>query len=237
MIKCVIIDDEQPAIKVLEIYISRIPGLQVVGTATNPLKGLQIIKEQHPDVVFLDIQMEEMSGLEVMKIINTTTKVVFCTAFPEFAVDSYDLEAVDYLMKPIKFERFVKAVQKVAVSISAPPPGTLGNEIPNDYIFVPSENKGKRVMIYFDDIDYVESLRNYAAFYRGTEKTMALFSMKELEETLPASKFVRVHKSFLVAIKKIKAMEGGEIVIKSTNARIPLSPNYKEEFLRRVNKK
>ena len=92
-------------------------------------------------------------------------------------------------------------------------------------------------MIYFDDIDYVESLRNYAAFYRGTEKTMALFSMKELEETLPASKFVRVHKSFLVAIKKIKAMEGGEIVIKSTNARIPLSPNYKEEFLRRVNKK
>src|SRR5438046_5832475 len=111
MIRCVIIDDEQHAIDVLKKYIGRLGNLQLVGTETNPLAGIEIVKKEKPDVVFLDIQMDEMSGIEVMKIIGNTTKVVFCTAYSEFAVTSYDLEAVDYLMKPIEFNRFAKAVQ------------------------------------------------------------------------------------------------------------------------------
>lgn len=233
MIKCVIIDDEQLAINVIELYVKKMPNLQLVGTATNPLVGIELVQQHKADLVFLDIQMDEMGGIEVMKILGPSVKVVFCTAFSEFAVTSYELDAVDYLMKPVAFGRFVKAVQRVSnviLSQSAQVP----DAIPDDYIFIKAEQKGKMIKINLDDIDYVEGMGNYVAFHRGKEKIMAYLTMKDIEERLPASQFMRVHKSFIVSLKLITSVEHGELVLRDSPDRIPLSSTYKQAFMDRM---
>lgn len=236
MIKCIIIDDEQPAINVLKNYISRLPDLKLIATETNPLLGIEIIKTEKPDLVFLDIQMDEMNGIEVMKIISDITKVIFCTAYSEFAVTSYELDAVDYLMKPIDFNRFAKAVQRVTDSI-AQQPSVFTEALLNDYIFVKAGQRGKMLKIDLDDIDYVEAMNNYIAFHRGNQKTLAYLTMKELEERLPSGSFMRIHKSYIVALKQISSMENNELILKKISTRIPIGANYKEIFMKRMEQK
>jgi two-component system LytT family response regulator len=236
MIKCVIIDDEQPAINVLKRYIERIPNLELVGTETNPITGIELIKNESPDVVFLDIQMEELNGIEVVKILGDRVKVVFCTAYSEFAVTSYEFDAVDYLMKPIEFNRFLKAVQRVSDVLSHRSSANL-EAIPNDYIYVKAGKRGKLLKIDLDDIDYVEALNNYVAFHQRKEQTVAYFSLKELEEKLPSSQFMRIHKSFIVALKQISSMENNELILKNVVERIPVGASYKEAFLEKMKNK
>jgi two-component system LytT family response regulator len=230
MIKCVIIDDEQPAINVLENYIKRIPYLQLVGTATNPVVGVKLIDSTKSELVFLDIQMDEMSGIEVMKILAPEVKVIFCTAYSEFAITSYELNAVDYLMKPIPFDRFTKAIIKIKPVNNT----SLINEaegISNDYIFVKTEQKGKMVKIDLDDIDFIEAMNNYIAFYRGTSKILVYSSMKEIEGHLPGSKFMRIHKSYIIAISKIASVDNNCIILKNRSEQIPISNTYKTAFM------
>ena len=236
MIKCVIIDEEQPAINVLKYYINRISHLKLVGSETNPILGLDIIKTEIPDVVFLDIQMDEMTGIEVMKEIGNSTRVIFCTAYSEFAVTSYELDAVDYLMKPIEFNRFLKSVQRLT-DLIAHQPSVYPEALANDYIFVKAGQRGKMLKIDFDDVDYVEAMNNYIAFHRGSQKTLAYLTMKELEERLPTSDFMRVHKSFIVALKQIALMENNELILKKNSCRIPIGANYKEIFMKRMRDK
>lgn len=236
MIRCVIIDDEQPAINVLKKYIDRLPNLELVAVETNPLLGIEIIRKEKPDVVFLDIQMDEMNGIEVMKILGDCTNVVFCTAYSEFAVTSYELDAVDYLMKPIEFNRFVKAVQRVT-DVVTHQPCSNPDAIPNDYIFVKAGQRGKMLKIDLDDIDFVEGMNNYVAFHRGPQKTLAYLTMKELEERLPNSQFMRVHKSYIVALKQISSMENNELILKKLPKRIPIGANYKDAFMERMKNK
>jgi DNA-binding LytR/AlgR family response regulator len=230
MIRSVIIDDESPAIKVLKRYIDRLPNIEVVGTETNPLAGIELIRAEKPDVVFLDIQMDELSGIEVAKLIGDKIKIVFCTAYSEFAVTSYEFDAVDYLMKPIEFNRFVKAVQRVTDALAHRSTAQLEG-IPNDYIYVKAGRRGKLLKIDFDDIDFVESLNNYVTFHRGAVATPAYLSLKELELKLPASQFMRVHKSFIVAVKQISSMENNQLILKNGSMRIPIGASYKEIFL------
>lgn len=236
MIRCVIIDDELPAIRVLKRYIDRLPNLELVGAETNPLAGIEVIKKEKPDVVFLDIQMDELSGIEVMKILGDRTKVVFCTAYSEFAVTSYEFDAVDYLMKPIEFNRFVKAVQRVSDVLVHQSSITV-EAIPNDYIYIKAGQRGKVLKIDLDDIDYVQGMNNYVAFYRGKQKTLAYLNLKELEERLPASQFMRVHKSFIVALKQISFMENNELILKNIPVKIPIGANYREAFLEKMRSK
>lgn len=233
MIRCVIIDDEEPAINILKKYIERLPNLELVKTETNPLLGIEMIKREKPDVVFLDIQMDEMNGIDVMKILGDSVNVVFCTAYSEFAVTSYDLDAVDYLMKPIEFNRFVKAVKRINDVISHQQCAD-SEAIPNDYIFVKAGQRGKMLKIDLDDIDFVEGMNNYVAFHRGSQKTLAYLTMKELEERLPGSQFIRVHKSFIVALKQISLMENNELALKKLSKRIPIGANYKDAFIERM---
>lgn len=236
MIKCMIIDDEQPAINVLKKYISQLPDLKLIATETNPLLGIEIIKTEKPELVFLDIQMDEMNGIEVMKIIHNISKVIFCTAYSEFAVTSYELDAVDYLMKPIDFNRFAKAVQRVTDSI-AQQPSVFTEPLLNDYIFVKTGQRGKMLKIDLDDIDYVEAMNNYIAFHWGGQKTLAYLTMKELEERLPSGSFIRIHKSYIVALKQISSMENNELILKKISTRIPIGANYKEIFMKRMEQK
>jgi DNA-binding LytR/AlgR family response regulator len=232
MIKCVIIDDEQSAIDVLQQYIGRLPYLELVTTATNPILGIAAIKKEKSDVVFLDIQMEEMNGLEVARILGDCN-IVFCTAHSEFSVASYDLAAIDYLMKPIEFDRFVKAVQRVS-GVLAHRPRSEVDAIPHDYIFVKTGQRGTMLKIDLDDIDYLEGMNHYVAFHWGGRKTLVHITMKEIEDWLPPTQFARVHKSFIVALREIASIEINELILKKSASRIPIGPNYKDAFLAKM---
>ncbi len=233
MTRCIIIDDEQPAINVIKKYINRMQGLELAGETTSPVKGLEMIGKEHPDLVFVDIQMDEMSGIDLARAITGDTLVVFCTAYSEFAVTSYELRAVDYLMKPVEFSRFEKAVQKVWATRMMQ--ATQYEEsIPNDYIFVKAGLRGKMLKIDLEDIDMVEAMNNYVAFHRGNSKTLAYLTMKELEDRLPSTQFMRVHKSYIVPLKLITAMENNELALKKISRRIPIGASYKDAFLERM---
>ena len=184
MISCVIVDDEIASIDVLKRFIGRIPDLKLTGSSTDPQEGLQLILENKPDLAFLDIQMPTMSGLELANQIQWDTKFIFCTAHPEFAVQSYDLEAIDYLMKPIEFGRFLKGIHRISNSLHFS--ATYQSKpIPNDYIYVKTGTRGKMLKIEFDDIDYIEGMNNYVAFHLSNQKILAYLTFNlELWEAL-----------------------------------------------------
>lgn len=228
--KCFIIDDEQPAINVLSAYIKQTKGLELAGSETNPLKGLEKIKELKPDVVFLDIQMDEMNGLEVMKLIPTYTKVIFCTAYSQFAVDSYNLNAVDYLMKPVPYYRFLKSIYKIEPKPERKPDE---NNSVGDYLFF-SVEKGKMGRIELSDIDYIEAKGNYMAFFMHGKPTLVYVTMKELEEVLPPEKFIRIQKSFIVSTHKIELIEKTLLKVRNYPDMIPIGEAYKEELFEKI---
>lgn len=236
MITCIIIDDERPAINVIERYIEKLPDFQLIGTTTNPIHGIQLIKQHEPDVVFLDIQMDEMNGIEVMKAIGGITKVVFCTAYSEFAVESYELKAFDYLMKPIEYPRFSITAQRLTDTFGARSASAV-TAIPNDYIFVKAGKRGKMIRVDFNDIDYIQGMSNYVAFVGPPRKIVAYLSLKELEERLPSSDFMRVHKSFIVALRQVASLENNELILKKAEMHVPVGANYKELFLERMRDK
>ena len=233
MIKCVIIDDEPLAITVLENYIPKAPQLHLVGKTTNPIEGLEMIRSLKADLVFLDIQMDEMSGLEVAALLPPETKVIFCTAFEEFAVQTYNMEAVDYLLKPIALPRFLKAIDRASNIILGHSIKKL-KEIPNDYIFIKGDQKGKMVKLNFCEIEYVEGMKNYVAFYTARNKIMTHLTMKDVDNRLSKNNFIRVHKSYIVSIQHIVTIENSCIFLANRENAIPLSESYKAEFLDRV---
>jgi two-component system LytT family response regulator len=229
MIRCFIIDDELASIKVLKRYIKRLPHLALLGYETNPMLGIATILREKPDLVFLDIHMEEMNGIDVMKIIGGQTKVVFCTAYSEYAVKSYELAAIDYLMKPIEFDRFLKAVQRVGNTLQSEDKAAGGA----DYIYVKWEGRGKFLKVDFNDIDYVQAKSNYVGIYGGARNILSYQTMKELEERLPEHKFMRIHKSYIVALDKIAEIDNNVLILKS-KVQLPISTNYKDIFLARM---
>ena len=237
MIKCFIIDDEQPAIDVLQNYIKRFPGLQLAGFSTNPLTAIETLKKNPVDLVFLDIHMDEINGIEVIKHLDKNIKIILCTAYSEFAVASFDLDVVDYLMKPISFDRFERAVQRAVSKISNGTAVSAEKEITNDYIFIKTEYKGKMIKVDLVDIDYIEGKNNYVAFHIANKVIISHFTLRELEELLPKSGFIRVHKSYIVSIKKIVTVANSELKLANYASTIPFSPNFKEAFMQRVNDK
>ena len=235
LISCFIIDDERPAIKVLENYIKRIPVLHLEGFETNPVKAIDKINESNLDLIFLDIQMDEMNGLEVPKHIKGNPKIIFCTAFSQFAVNSYEVEATDYLLKPISFERFEKAVYRVLKKINEKVQITK-NEIKSDYIFLRTENRNRMIKVDFNEIDFIEGRGNYVAFHIGEKSILTYTTLQELEELLPTQEFVRVHKSFIVAIKRISSIENNEIKLKNSKIIIHVTASYRDLFYLRIQK-
>ena len=226
MITCLIVDDEYDAIDVMEHYVKQTPILQLAGATTNPLEALQILATQQIDLVFLDIQMPQLSGMDVIKVIGDKTKVILTTAYSEFAVEAYNLEVVDYLLKPVPFPRFLTAVQRAAKQINENDASTIP-EGEEDYIFVKTEAKGKLLKIELADIDYIEAANNYIAVYQGGKKILVYTTMKEMEERLPRKSFIRVHKSYIVPVAKITGIEGNKLLLKNTKADIVIGESYK----------
>ena len=236
MITCIIVDDEQHAIDVLEHYVKQTPSLQLVAAVTNPLEALSILAERAVDLVFLDIQMPEISGIDLVRAINGRSKVILTTAYSEFATEGFELEVVDYLLKPVPFPRFLKAVARVQQLLAAPamnvPPE---DDLPgDDYFFVKTELKGKMLKINFADIDYIEGMKNYVAIYHNSGKTLALLNMKDLEERLPARHFIRIHRSFIIALNKITTIEGNTVLLRGIKEPILLGETYRAAFLERM---
>jgi two-component system, LytTR family, response regulator len=238
MINCIIVDDEQHAIDILVHYVNQTPHLHLLSTTTNPIEALQVVATQKVDLVFLDIQMPELSGIDFIKAIQGKAKVILTTAYSDFALESYELDVVDYLLKPIRLPRFLQAVQKATKELEehTDEKPTLSVD-DDDYIFVKTESKGKLLKINLDEIDYIEGMKNYVAIYCGGKKTLVYTSMKDLEERLSKKQFIRVHKSFIIPIAKITGIEGNILRLKNVTAEILIGDNYKADLMEIIRNK
>jgi two-component system, LytTR family, response regulator len=229
MLTCYILDDEQHAIDVITHYCKQTGYVQIMGTSTNPVEAMQVINSNHPDLLFIDIQMPDISGIDVIKSLTAKVNVIFTTAYSEFAATGFELDVCDYLLKPIAFPRFLKAVQKVLnAKVSN---GVTHDNVPfeDDYFFVKTEAKGKMLKISMSDIDYIEGMKNYVAIYHNGQKTLALLNMKDLEEKLSEKYFMRVQKSFIVALNKVTGVEGNMIRMKNIKAEILMGDTYRHK--------
>ncbi len=227
-INCITIDDEPLALDVIAHHAEKIPFLNLKAKINNAFEAIDLLHKEKIDLIFLDIQMPELTGFELLRTLHHKPFVIFTTAYPNFALESYELDAVDYLVKPISFERFLKAVNKVKQRISHPYESSEGliNHSTSDFIFVKTEYK--TVKIFLDDILYIESEKDYVAFQLKNEKILSLLSIKSVEEFLPKENFVRVHRSFIIAFNKIEAIERNTITIEKKS--IPVGDHYREFF-------
>jgi len=237
MINCLVVDDEQSAIDILCAFIGKTPFLELVGSTTNPLEALGIIQSQPVDLVFLDIHMPQLSGLDFMRLVQDKTRVILTTAYSEFALQGFDLNALDYLLKPIAFERFLKAAQRALNTTIEPSARWQAEKKEDDYIFVKTESKGKMTKIVFDEIVFVEGMKNYVSINTKDDRIVTLLNIKDLEDRLPARQFMRVHKSYIVSLEKIRALDGNQILFKDMKAYAPLGETYRAAFFEALQEK
>src|SRR5471030_2536644 len=239
MTRCLVVDDEPLALHILEDYISKMPFLQLVKVTTNPIEALQLVQQGNVDLVFLDVQMPELTGIQFLRIANGKAKVILTTAYPQYALEGYELDVVDYLLKPIAFDRFFKAVQKAQGIIQpSAKPAVVAETAPqsdilSDFIFVKSEHKIQKV--YLRDILFIEGLKDYISIFTAIERIITLQNMKKMEDALPEKHFIRVHKSYIVSINKIDSIERSRIFI--GDKIIPVGDTYREEFFKIVDGK
>jgi len=217
-IKCLVVDDEELARSLMISYINKLDFLELSGTAENPIEAIPILQNQDIDLVFLDIQMPELKGTDFAKTISNSTKIIFTTAYSEYALQGYELNAVDYLLKPITFERFLIAVQKVKDVV-------LTKTLHNETITVKSGYDLHKVRL--SDINYIESDSEYVTFYTNQSKIVSNQRLKKLEEELPGSKFMRVHRSYIINKEKVTGLKDRHVII--GEKKIPVSSSYFEE--------
>lgn len=233
-LNCLIVDDEPLALDLLEAYVKRTPFLNLKGKCSNALEVLQVLKEQEVDLIFLDIQMPELSGLELSRLIDNRIKIIFTTAFEQYALEGFKVDALDYLLKPISYPEFLKATNKALqwFEMSRNTSSKIIEE--GDDIFVKSDYKLVKLQLH--KIQYIEGLKDYVKIYVDDrpQPVVALLSMKMFEEMLPSS-FIRVHRSFIVNLDKITVIERNRIVFGKTY--IPVSDSYKDKFLEFINRR
>ncbi|HEX7366883.1 MAG TPA: LytTR family DNA-binding domain-containing protein [Pelobium sp.] len=241
MIRCLIVDDEPLALDILEDYITKIPFLTLSKRLQSPIEAITLVQQEQIDLVFLDVQMPELTGIQFLKIVNNKCKIILTTAYPEYALEGYEHNVVDYLLKPIAFDRFYKAAQKAQDLLcnipSQPLPNTESQNVvsnfTHDFIFVKTEYKIQK--IYLDDILFIEGLKDYISIYTKTERIITLQSMKKIDEALPTHSFVRVHKSYIVALDKIESIERSRIII--GDKIIPIGDTHRDNFFRMIEDK
>jgi len=230
---CYVIDDEYHAIDTLIGYINKFPGLNLVGSNTNPLEAINEIRNAaQVDIVFLDVDMPELSGLDVADIISPYTSVIFTTAYPNYAVQAFEKNGSDFILKPISFERFTKSVTKVqnllrSKNMTDQPPA-------NEHFFINPGIKGRMIQLSYADILYIEGLKNYVVIYTTEGKYITYLSMREIEKAIPLSKFIRIHKSYIVNIDRIKSIDGNNVILAQSNE-LPIGISFKDSFINMIN--
>jgi DNA-binding LytR/AlgR family response regulator len=231
---CLIVEDEPLAAEVLERYINEVPFLQLIDTCSNAMDALDILNKKQVDLIFLDIQLPKLKGLDFISTLTNPPKVIFTTAYREYAVQAFELNALDYLLKPIEFSRFLSAVNKLFQArnvLQVPVAGTAGAEL--EHLFF---NVGKkRVKVCLDEILYIESIKEYIRITTKTKSILTKFQLSKVEEMLKDNHFIRVHRSFIVARGKIEAFTHTEIEI--NNKQLPIGRSYKELVVAMLEKK
>lgn len=238
MINVIIVDDEPLAQDVLETYVEQFPNLKLIQKCNNAMEANAALKAHDIDLMFLDIQMPQLTGIDFLKSLKTPPKVIFTTAYPNYALEGFELDAVDYLLKPISMERFMKAVNKAVDQINLERKGeevTMAEAEEQDFIFVKADKK--LVKVKYDDIIYIEGLKDYVIIRMDEQRVITLQTMKSLESKLPASRFKRIHRSYIIALDRINAVVGNmvEVMEKGQEKHLPIGKNYREELLAIVN--
>lgn len=227
-IRCAVVDDEPLALGLMASYVKKTPFLELVGSYSSAIQAMNELPNHPADLLFLDIQMPELNGLDFSRMVPSQTRIVFTTAFDQYAIDGYRVNALDYLLKPISYPNFLQAAQKAQEWFKLVEQGQQGAVEEVQSIFVKSEYKQVQVML--DDILYIEGLKDYIKIYEeGHEKPLlSLMSMKSMEEMLPSQRFMRVHRSYIVQKSKIRVVEHNRIVFGKTY--IPVGDSYKDDF-------
>jgi DNA-binding LytR/AlgR family response regulator len=225
-IKCIVTDDEPFARKGLQGYIEKVDFLELTGVCENAIELNSMLKQQEVDVLFLDIEMPYMSGIELLKNLTNPPKVIFTTAYEKYAMEGYELEVLDYLLKPISFERFLKSANKIYDYFKQQQQGATVE----DYFFVKADNKLEKISTA--DILFIEAMENYIAIYIKDRKIITHLTLKMIQERLPVADFVQPHKSYLVAMNKIDSIEGN--VLHIAQFQVPVSKYQKEDLLMKV---
>lgn len=230
---CLIIDDEPLAIEVIESHVNKVDCIEIAGTFQNAVKAFQALRDTNVDLLFLDIQMPKLTGIEFLKTLKNPPKVIFTTAYREYALEGFELDVVDYLLKPISFERFLKAIDKVLDQLHATAKKDSGDhsaedEIPKQHLFVPANKK--YVKICLRDILYVESRRDYVLIKTENKEVVTNQTISYMEERLPSETFLRLHRSFIINLNKIESWSQTEVDLHKQQ--IPIGRTYKSETLK-----
>jgi DNA-binding LytR/AlgR family response regulator len=228
-IKVLIIDDEPLARNVIKEYSKKIPSLQIVGESEDAICAHQMLQTNLVDLIFLDINMPKLNGIEFLKSLKNSPLVIFTTAYSEYAMEGYELNIIDYLKKPFSFERFCKAYFRAEEMLQLKQTASFLETVekPNDFIFIKSDKKSIKLNI--SDISYIEGLGDYIKIFTNDRKLITNLSMKKIEFLLPSEKFYRIHKSFIISINKIESIEGN--MVKINNAKLPIGNSYRQEFM------
>jgi DNA-binding LytR/AlgR family response regulator len=229
-IRCLVVDDEPPAREVIGRYIAGTPMLELSGECGNAVDALAFLQRQPVDLLFLDIRMPQLNGNELVKILKQPPKVIFTTAHAEYALEGYELDVVDYLLKPVQFDRFLKAVHKAALGVQ--PPETLTAHPNGQPAFVYFRADRKMVKVMLDDILYIESMKDYIKIFSSQGAIITRQSISSVEEMLPEDLFLRVHRSFIVSVSKLRSFSGE--IISIGKAEIPIGKLYRNEVLKRL---
>lgn len=231
-IKCLIVDDEQYARKLLEGYVSKIPDLDLAGLCKNSMEAMQQLNQQRIDLIFLDIQMPDLTGIDFLKTLTNKPLVIFTTAYQEYALDGYELDVIDYMLKPISFERFLKgvnkAIEQLRIKVQVPDPvikTTESGHEPGGSINVKADSKIYKLK--YSNILFIEGLKEYVTFYTPQRKYIVLESLKRLEQTLPGRQFLRIHKSYIINTTKVESLYGNMIEI--GEHQLPIGKSYAEQ--------
>jgi two-component system LytT family response regulator len=229
-LSCLIVEDEPLARNLLTEYVRKVPYLTLVDACSSPLAAIEVLRKNTIDVMFLDIQMPEITGITLLKTLQKKPLVILTTAYSEYALESYELDVLDYLLKPVTFERFLRAVDKANQRLTSTSQPTTPTEKTADtnqpFVFV--KDGTKLVKILLDDILYVEGLKDYVTIHTRQQKITSLQRLKNLEEQLPSNKFIRIHHSYIIALSAIDVVHKGEVQI--GNVFIPISDSYKKTF-------
>lgn len=239
MVNVIIVDDEPLAQDVLETYIEKIPELHLVKKCSNAFEANEALQSNKIDLMFLDIQMPQLTGIDFVKTLTSPPLIIFTTAYPNFAIEGFELNALDYLLKPISMERFMKAVNKAIDQLNLKKEGGAAagaEEEELGYIFVKADKK--LVKVNFADIIYIEGLKDYVIIRMDTSRVITLQTMKSLEDKLPLPTFKRIHRSYIVNVDKINAVVGNmiEVMEKNQAKHLPIGKNYRDELLEMINK-
>jgi len=230
-LSCIIVDDEPVARKILHEFVEQVPFMDLHGKFENAMKAEAFLKTNVVDLIFLDIEMPKVSGLQFLQRMHIESMVILTTAFPQYALEGYELDIIDYLLKPFALSRFLKAVQK-AKDFYQMKNRTAG-ALPSTYIFIKSEKRIEKIEL--SDILYAESVGNYVSVYTENKRIVAYLTMKSLESQLPADEFIKIHQSYLVNCSKIEAIEGNEIKIGCKS--LPMSRNYRDTVMKIVHQR